>query len=209
MADPHTYAKVLRERRHPGVTSLLRRDLRAEGSVWLSALAFLALYGVLTAPLLWRVPNDLTMTYESLVLAAGLALLSAVDLRTYRLPDALTIPLAACGMAVSLSHGFIPALWSAASAAIGLCMFAGLGAVYRRVRGRDGLGLGDAKLLSASGAWLGAEAFPTLLLWATGTAIVCVLIAYCREAPLSGATKLPFGPFLGVATWLVWLYGPL
>ena len=71
------------------------------------------------------------------------------------------------------------------------------------------MGLGDAKLLAASGAWLGAGALPTVLLWATGSALVCVLVASRRNPALTGASRLPFGPFLAFGIWLVWLYGPL
>jgi prepilin signal peptidase PulO-like enzyme (type II secretory pathway) len=48
-----------------------------------------------------------------------------------------------------------------------------------------------------------------VLLWATGSALMCVLLAARRNARLTGASHLPFGPFLAFGTWLVWLYGPL
>jgi leader peptidase (prepilin peptidase)/N-methyltransferase len=102
-----------------------------------------------------------------------------------------------------------PLWWSVVSAGIAFLLLAGVGWAYRYVRGRAGLGLGDAKLLAASGAWLGAGALPTVLLWATGSALVWVLAAARRNAELSGASRLPFGPFLAFGTWLVWLYGPL
>lgn len=177
-------------------------------NVLVPAFAYFLLYGVISAPLLWNRSAGSTFIYFSLVLAVTLALLSAVDLYAYRLPDALTVPLAALGLLASFTLGQITVLWSAASAAIGFILLAGVASAYRCIRGRDGLGLGDAKLLAASGAWLSAEALPTVLLWATGTALAFVLIAYRRDASLSGATRLPFGPFLSLGTWLVWLYGP-
>lgn len=170
--------------------------------------AFLLLYCVLGAPLLWRGEITPDVIAASLVLAAVLSASSAIDLYLYRLPDVLTLPLVAIGMGVSLWTGTVPLWWSAASAGLGFALFAGVAYAYRYVRGRAGLGLGDAKLLAASGAWLGAEALPTVLLWSTGSALVCVLFA-TRDATLSGTSRLPFGPFLGFATWLVWLYGPL
>jgi len=176
----------------------------------LATLAFLLLYGILSAPLLWRgdaVARDILAA--SVFLAIALAVSSAIDLYSHRLPDVLTLSLTAAGLFVSYWTGAAPLWWSVASAALGFFVLAGVAYVYRYVRGRAGLGLGDAKLLAASGAWLGASALPTVLLWATGSALVCVLIASRRDDSLTGASRLPFGPFLGFGTWLVWLYGPL
>ena len=79
--------------------------------------------------------------------------------------------------------------------------------LYSRVRGRDGLGLGDAKLFAASGAWLGLEGLPAVLLVACGAAIVALLVMAWRSQALSATTRIPFGPFLAFGTWIVWLYG--
>ena len=145
----------------------------------------------------------------SILLAATLAACSAINVYFYRLPDALTLPLAAAGVLASAATGLLPPWWSAVSAGLGFLLLAGVAYGYQYLRGRAGLGLGDAKLLAASGAWLGAGALPTVLLWATGSALVCVLVASRRNAALTGASRLPFGPFLAFGTWLVWLYGSL
>lgn len=174
-----------------------------------AALAFLALYGALAAPGLWQDDMAPGVPAVSILLATALAACSAIDVYFHRLPDVLTLPLAAAGLIVSFATGAAPLWWSAVSAGLGFLLLAGVACAYRYVRGRAGLGLGDAKLLAASGAWLGAGALPTVLLWATGSALVCVLIASRRNAQLTGASRLPFGPFLAFGTWLVWLYGPL
>jgi leader peptidase (prepilin peptidase)/N-methyltransferase len=78
------------------------------------------------------------------------------------------------------------------------------------LRRRDGLGLGDAKLLAAGGAWLSWHALPSTLLIAAGFALVLALCAsLAGKLRLSTATCVPFGPFLAGAIWLSWLYGPL
>src|SRR5262245_57721764 len=171
--------------------------------------AFLALYGALAARLLGRGDSGLGIAAASVVLAGALAALSAIDVYLYRLPDALTLPLAALGLVVAYGTGAMPVWWAAVSAGLGYVVLAGLAYAYAYVRGRPGLGLGDAKLVAAAGAWLGAEALPALLLWATGAALACVLVATWRGRPLTGASRLPFGPFLAFGFWLVWLYGPL
>lgn len=174
----------------------------------LATLAFLSAFGLLAAPRLWQHAASVHDLAASCVLAGTLAVSSAIDVREHRLPDALTLPLAGLGLAVSaLSGGQV--WWFALSAMLGFVLLAGIAHVYRRVRGRAGLGLGDAKLMAASGAWLGADALPTVLLWAAMSALLCALLAHWRGHTVTGATRLPFGPFLAFATWLVWLYGPL
>jgi leader peptidase (prepilin peptidase)/N-methyltransferase len=131
-----------------------------------------------------------------------------VDLRDFRLPDTLTIPLIAGGIAVSGWAAFQPWWWSLFSALVGFSLLAALDLAYRHIRGRAGLGLGDAKLLAASGAWLGAEQLPVVLLWATGSAIVCVLLSLVRGRRVSATDRIPFGPFLAFGTWIAWLHAP-
>ncbi len=90
----------------------------------------------------------------------------------------------------------------AVGAACGYTGFALLAWAYRRLRGREGLGLGDAKLLAAGGAWLGAALLPDVLLAAAGTAILWAL----RRGPVDPAARVPFGPFLGAGIWVIWLW---
>lgn len=92
----------------------------------------------------------------TLWLDAGLGwilLLAAwIDAETMRLPDILTLPLVLAGLAVTWR--FTPwALYNhAAATALGYLGFRALNETYRAVRHRDGLGVGDAKLLAAAGA---------------------------------------------------------
>jgi leader peptidase (prepilin peptidase) / N-methyltransferase len=90
---------------------------------------------------------------------------------------------------------------------LGFASLTGIAMLYRRVRGRDGLGLGDAKLFAASGAGLGLEGLPAVLLVVCGAAIVALLVMAWRSQALSAATRIPFGPLSAFGTWIVWLYG--
>lgn len=142
-------------------------------------------------------------------LAAVLIALSVIDLRQWRLPDALTLPLVLAGILCAAVLGWDTPEARAAAAAAGFLVFALIGWAYRRVRGFDGLGLGDAKLLAASGAWTGLAGLPSVVLAACGLAGLSVLIMYLRGESVGRQTGVPFGPFLAAGTWLVWLYGPL
>lgn len=149
------------------------------------------------------------------IIAASCALgwtlltLGAIDWRTGLLPDVLTLPLIAVGLGVAYAIEPSALLGHVIGAAAGFIAFAALAEIYRRLRGRDGLGLGDAKLLGASGAWLGWNALPTVVLYAAFIGLALVLARRARGQAMQATDRLAFGPALAAATWLVWLYGPL
>ncbi len=84
-----------------------------------------------------------------------------------------------------------------------------IAALYRSLRQREGLGQGDAKLLGAAGAWVGATALPQVILLAALAALVAAGALRLGGVRLQLHSALPFGPFLALATWIIWLAGPL
>ena len=91
----------------------------------------------------------------TLCLGLTLAAIAAIDLKTFRIPDVLSLPLIGAGLALALA---IPGVYFTdhlIGALAALTLFAGIGELYFRARNVDGLGLGDAKLYAAAGAWLG------------------------------------------------------
>ncbi|SFV36984.1 prepilin peptidase [Hyphomicrobium facile] len=145
----------------------------------------------------------------SLGLATALALLSAIDVQIQRLPDNLTFPLAFAGILASSSGGWAQVIGHAGAALLGFFTLYGLAAFYRHFRNKDGLGLGDAKLLAAAGAWVGIDGLPSVLLISSGVAVVGVLLAKLIGTNVTRETRIAFGPFLAFGLWIVWLYGPL
>ena len=113
----------------------------AERSLLPSIAAFVGLYAALALPVLWRQEVPLAWLLASVVLALPLAALSAIDVRQYRLPDVLTLPLAAAGVLVSWWLAPASLWWTIASMVIGFALLAGVGMLYRRLRGRDGVGV--------------------------------------------------------------------
>jgi leader peptidase (prepilin peptidase)/N-methyltransferase len=71
------------------------------------------------------------------------------------------------------------------------------------------MGLGDAKLLAASGAWVSWSALPSVILLGALTGLAFALAGSMRGGTLSLTNRVPFGTFLCLGTWIVWLYGPL
>ncbi len=141
----------------------------------------------------------------SIGLGVSLLGLSWIDLDRYLLPDLLTLPLLLAGLTHSvLIRG---AIWQAlAGAVIGYILIAGLAAFWRRRFGREGIGLGDAKLLAAGGAWLGGYALPLILLVASGTLLALTLVMNLTGKKTSSRTALPFGPALALGIWGVWCF---
>ena len=74
------------------------------------------------------------------------------------------------------------------------------------VRGRDGLGLGDAKLLAAIGAFVGLNLLPLTLLLAACAGLLAAGAAALAGRRMTSATAIPFGPFLALSGWLLFLY---
>jgi leader peptidase (prepilin peptidase)/N-methyltransferase len=143
------------------------------------------------------------------VLGWVLLTLAVIDWRCFLLPDVLTLPLVGAGLLVTYAAASPALLNHGIAAAIGLVGAVALAALYRSVRGREGLGLGDAKLLAALGAWIGLEGLPTTLVFAATFGLVHVLAAALRGRPVGLSDKIPLGTFLAAGGWLVWLYGPL
>jgi leader peptidase (prepilin peptidase) / N-methyltransferase len=149
------------------------------------------------------------LLWASCGLAWTLMVLAAIDLEHQLLPDALTLPLIVAGLVVALFEVPRTIVDSLAGAVVGFLLFSVVAVAYRRLRGREGLGGGDAKLLAALGAWDGMSGLPSIVLIASLVALAGALAA--RSFRLTGALqdRVPFGPALALAGWIVWLYGPL
>jgi leader peptidase (prepilin peptidase)/N-methyltransferase len=132
-----------------------------------------------------------------------------IDALCFLLPDLLTLPLLLCGLGVVIATAPDEAFWHALGAVCGYLGLRGVAVTYRVLRGREGLGAGDAKLLAAAGAWVGAGALPSLVLLAALTGLAWAGLAALAGRSMRATTAVPFGPFLAASFWLVWLYWPI
>jgi leader peptidase (prepilin peptidase)/N-methyltransferase len=148
------------------------------------------------------------------VLAAGLAFVmlavAVIDGRRFIIPNGLV----AAGFGLGLIHAGIDDPESVISA-VALAAFRGavLAAVflairtgYRRVRGRDGIGLGDVKLAAVAGVWLDWQAIALAVEIAALAALATyALRQWVLGRPMRRMGRLPLGLFLAPAIWLCWL----
>ncbi|HJS85428.1 MAG TPA: prepilin peptidase, partial [Acetobacteraceae bacterium] len=107
--------------------------------------------------------SDAASLWSGCALGWTLLALAWIDWEWLRLPDALTLPLVVAGLVATWFLDRAAIADHAAAALAGYAALRGINALYRRARGRDGLGAGDAKLLAAGGAWVGLAALPWLL----------------------------------------------
>ena len=130
-----------------------------------------------------------------------------IDFRYMWLPDVLSLPLLLAGLAVTLVARPAGAIEHAAGAAVGYLGLRGISWSYRFIRGREGIGGGDAKLLAAAGAWLGLAGLPYVLLLAALLGLAMAACLALRGRRLHAHSALPFGPCLASAFWLIWMHG--
>lgn len=137
------------------------------------------------------------------VLFAFLAALAWIDTKSFRLPNALTLPLILLGLLYQL--WWTGQVWPyLLGAALGYLAFWLIEIAYKAMRKQDGLGRGDAKLLAAGGAWCGALALPFIVLMATAAALAWVI----GSGQIKSKTlRLPFGPFLAFGIAVIWIAG--
>ena len=149
------------------------------------------------------------LAWPTALLGYALLTLALIDFRHLILPDGLTLPLIPLGLAVLWWLGADPLWIHASAAAIGFTGMLGLRATYQRLRKREGLGLGDAKLVAAAGAWVGFEGLPGVILIGAALGLAYHLIRLRFVNPASIEPEIPFGPWIAAGFWLIWLYGPL
>lgn len=155
-----------------------------------------ALFGLAAGIFGWSV-----QLIEALPFIFGLVTCSFIDLDHYLLPDKFTLS----GVVIGLVGATLNPHRSFMEALIGVLIGGGflwlIAYAYFAVRGKDGLGGGDIKLLAWVGAVLGWQSIPFVVLFASLTGAVIGVIVAARSK--DGFSKpIPFGPFLATGALL-------
>jgi leader peptidase (prepilin peptidase)/N-methyltransferase len=138
----------------------------------------------------------------------ALLVLSLIDLEHFILPDVITLP----GIIVGVAASFLPdSLLSPgealASAAAAYALFALFGLAYQKLRGAEGLGQGDWKMVAMLGAFLGWKgALLAVFLASVGGTLTGAAIALWRRRSVR-QERIPLGTFLGLAAIVVVFLG--
>lgn len=140
-----------------------------------------------------------------LAFACAMLVLFFIDLELQILPNVITLPGIVAGLVASL---FLPpgVTMSALGALLGGGVLWAIAEIYVRVRGIEGMGMGDVKMLGMIGAFLGAPLMAlTLVLSSLAGALVGVALMAGGRGDLQ--RRLPFGTFLAAAAVFASLWG--
>ncbi len=135
------------------------------------------------------------------VLIGACLWIAVEDFRHKRIPDLASLPLILIGLTLSGRASGIPLADRLIGGGAGFLVLWAIGEVMFRLRGAEALGIGDAKLFGAAGAWLGWSALPAVLLIAS---IMGLAFAASRPGPMQ--RELAFGPWLAAGFVLNWLW---
>ncbi len=131
--------------------------------------------------------------------------LGALDWRAFWLPDLVTLLLALAGVAVALLDIGPPLGDRLIGGVAGFCTLWAIGAGYKLVRGREGLGGGDPKLLGAIGLWVGWRMLPIVVVLASMAGLGTVLFWLLTGRGVRRDDRLPFGTLLAIAAYPAWV----
>jgi leader peptidase (prepilin peptidase) / N-methyltransferase len=126
-----------------------------------------------------------------------------MDLASWRIPDALNLALLSggllwAGLTGQLFSGVLGGLWGFGASLL-------IRALYFKLRGRQGLGLGDVKFFGAAGVWVGWSGLPILLLISSVSALALVLGLQMAGRATTPGDRIAFGPHLSLGLMLVWM----
>jgi leader peptidase (prepilin peptidase)/N-methyltransferase len=135
-----------------------------------------------------------------------LVALTFIDFDTQLLPDSITLPLIWAGLLFNLSGTFTDLHSSVIGAMAGYLSLWLVYWAFKVSTGKEGMGYGDFKLLSALGAWLGWQLLPLIILLSSlvGAIVGILLIVLAKRGR---SVPIPFGPYLAAAGLLALFWG--
>ena len=127
-----------------------------------------------------------------------------IDLKHFIIPNELTITLMVIGIIKSIDPDLNNEIFpnfinSVLGGVIGYVLIWLIILFYKKVRNKEGMGLGDAKLLSAIGFWFGWVSLPFILFFSSFIALVSVLPDLIKNKK-NLTSQIPFGPFIILGT---------
>jgi len=164
-----------------------------------------ALSGLAAACAAWHFGFGLAAFAAMLFLWCMIAL-SFIDFDTQLLPDSITLPLLWAGLLLNLNGTFVDLGSAVIGAAAGYLSLWSVYWGFKAVTGKEGMGVGDFKLLAAVGAWLGWQMLPLVVLTSSFVGAVAgislmLLARHGRNVPI------PFGPYLAAAGVIALFWG--
>lgn len=159
--------------------------------------------------------HDVSWLLILLFITSLLITATLIDAAHQLLPDVLTLPLMGSGIIAALA-GYSPLTLpeSVSGALFGYLLLWLPAVIFKLMCGVDGLGGGDIKLMAGFGAWLGANILPIVMLAASFSALIFMLLFYKKIHRKHHKNKdiknrqIAFGPFIAIVGWLALLKDP-
>ena len=134
------------------------------------------------------------------ILSIFFVIIFFIDLKHFIIPNELTFPLMAIGLFKSFDPNLNQYLFpnflnSLVGGVAGYLIIWMIIFIYKRLRNKEGMGLGDAKLLSAIGFWFGWMSIPFILFFSSFIALVLAIPSLINKSK-NLSSQIPFGPYL-------------
>jgi leader peptidase (prepilin peptidase) / N-methyltransferase len=155
---------------------------------------------------LWPHATNILLIGFSTLLLGLLAHVSIIDARRMIVPDMSVMAIAGIGVLSGLVFHPEAIIWNICAAVGVAVILLIMRDLYFRICRRDGLGIGDIKLICAATIWIGHDGVSSMILIAAMTGI---LSAASLKLVRGRLKRLPFAPHLAAATWIVWCCGPI
>ncbi|WP_168206216.1 A24 family peptidase [Labrenzia sp. PHM005] len=131
---------------------------------------------------------------------------SSVDLKRMEIPDTVSIglfPAGALWVLIQMPDALYWRLGGAMAVLVVLFLF---GRAFHFLRGQEGLGFGDVKLIASSTVWIGISNISLMILLAACSGIIVSITNMRRVGEAAAREKIPFGPHLAFSLWIVWFW---
>ena len=144
-----------------------------------------------------------------LILGLIFLIIFFIDLKHFIIPNVLTFSLMLLGFVKSFDPNLHPMFPNFINSIIGGIF--GYGIIwsiiffYKQIRKKEGMGLGDAKLLSAIGFWFGWFAIPFVIFISSITALLSVVPSLINKSKKL-SSQIPFGPYIILGTLIYLIF---
>tara|TARA_B100000965_G_scaffold116464_1_gene96193 strand:- start:90 stop:851 length:762 start_codon:yes stop_codon:yes gene_type:complete len=138
-----------------------------------------------------------------IILFLSFLIIFFIDLKHYIIPNILTFPMMVLGFVKSFDPNLNPIFPNYTNSLIGgifgyliiwtIILF------YKKIRNKEGMGLGDAKLLAVIGFWFGWVSIPFIIFLSSVIALISVIPDLLKKSKKL-TSQIPFGPYLIIAT---------
>ena len=144
-----------------------------------------------------------------LILGLSFIIIFFIDLKHYIIPNILTFPLMIIGFIKSFDPNLNPIFPNFINSLIGgifgYFVIWSIIYFYKQVRKKEGMGLGDAKLLSAIGFWFGWISIPFVIFLSSIIALLFVIPSLIKKSKKL-SSQIPFGPYIIIGTLIYLIF---